>query len=350
MSVVSPEPAQTDVVEPIFRARILYRESSGPIHLDWPVERLPEALQDAQGIVWVDLDDRGSSFSADAERILRDLFHFHPLAIEDALKETHVPRVDDWGEYLYIVFHAIEFDRQSGELKLHELDVFLGSNYLVTYHTEPLPYLEQDRRNIERDPIKRMRHGPDHLLYRFLDMAVAEFLPAIEHLDEAIDEAQEEVFSRPTRETIKKIFHVKRAALRLHRILSPEREVLNRLARDAFDPIAEDHRVYFRDVYDHIVRVHDLTETLRDLISGALDTYLSAISNRTNDIMKALTTFTVMFLPMSFLTGFFGMNFFGETLAFQAPLPRLFLFLSTCTVMALGFVGLGYMARRKGWI
>ena len=150
-------------------------------------------------------------------------------------------------------------------------------------------------------------------------MAVAEYLPAIEHLDDAIDDAQDEVFDGPTPQTLQKIFRVKRSALRLHRIVDPEREVLNRLARDAYDPIDDEHRVYFRDVYDHLVRIHDITESLRDLISGALDTYLSVVSNRTNDIMKTLTLVTVMFLPMSFLAGFFGMNFFGETLMFTSP-------------------------------
>ena len=315
-----------------------------------PSNGCAEAVEDKGGIVWVDIDDRGASASATAEALLRDVFGFHPLAIEDALKQSHVPRVDDWDDHLYIVFHSIDFDLETDELCLHELDIFLGANYLVTYHTERLDFLDQDRRNIERDPNNRLRHGPDHLLYHFLDLAVAKFLPAIEHLDLVIDAAQEEVFSRPTPQTLKAIFGVKQSALRLHRILSPEREVMNRLARDSYQPIAEEHRVYFRDVYDHIVRIHDLTESLRDLISGALDTYLSAISNRTNDIMKTLTTVTVMFLPMGFLTGFFGMNYFGETLAFQTPLPRALMFLLTCMVMTGGFIGIGFWARRRGWL
>src|SRR5206468_5257144 len=138
----------------------------------------------------------------------------------------------------------------------------------------------------------------------------------------------------------------KRSALRLNRTLAPEREVINRLARDDYDPIPPEHRVYFRDIYDHLVRVHDITESLRDLISGALDTYLSAISNRTNDIMKALTVVTVMFLPMSFLSGFFGMNFFGENLNFHTPLPKMFLFVSTCLFMFVGFVAPWVLAYR----
>jgi magnesium transporter len=333
-----------------FRVRVVYRDSAGALHTEWPADRLREAVADTGGIVWVDIDDCGALSNAAIEALLREVFGFHPLAIEDALKETHVPRVDDWGDHLFIVFHAIEFEPKSSRLRSHELDIFLGPTYLVTHHADPLPFLEQDRRNLGRDPENRLRHGPDNLLYHFLDLAVAEFFPAIERLDRAIDAAQEEVFSHPTPKTLQAIFRVKRAALKLHRILAPEREVLNRLARDVYRPIAQEHRVYFRDVYDHLVRVLDLTESLRDLISGALDTYLSAVSNRTNDIMKALTTVTVIFLPLGFITGFWGMNFFAENLSFHTPLPRLLLFVLSCLLMIGGFAWLTYLARRRGWL
>jgi magnesium transporter len=131
--------------------------------------------------------------------------------------------------------------------------------------------------------------------------------------------------------------------------LIPEREVLNHLARDEYAPVLAEHRVYFRDVYDHVVRVHDIMETQRDLISGALDTYLSAISNRTNDIMKTLTLVTVMFLPMSFVAGFFGMNFFGETLAFQSPLPTRLLFTIACLMMVVPSWAMYLWAWHRGW-
>ena len=329
--------------------RVVYRDSAGQIHLDWPADRIREAVDDAGGVLWVNILDPEASQSGVAEGILRDVFKFHPLAVEDALKETQIPKVDDWGDYLYIVFQSIKFDPGSEHIGLPELDIFLGKNYLVTYQNEPLAFLDQDRRNIERDPVNRLMRGADHLLYHILDMAVAEYFPAIEALDDAIDLVQEEVFKNPSPRTLQAIFRVKRSTLRMHRTLSPQREVLNRLARDSYDPISQDHRVYFRDVYDHTVRVHDLTESLRELISGALDTYLSAISNRTNDIMKRLTLVTVMFLPMTFLTGFFGMNFFGETLAFESWLPKAALFIGTCLVMVGSAAAQGYWAWKRGW-
>jgi magnesium transporter len=332
--------------------RVIYRDSAGIFHLGWPPDRIAEAVADPKGTAWVDIDDRPSveaGRNGEVERLLRDVFHFHPLAIEHALLDTHVPKLDDWGDYLYLVFHSIDFDPETDQLRLHELDIFLGRNFLVTYHNQPMPEVDQLRRNIERDPVNRCRHGASHILYHLLDLLVAAYLPAIEHLDEAIDDAQDEVFGHPTTHTLRAIFQVKRSALRLHRVLAPEREVINRLARDDYDPIPAEHRVYFRDTYDHLVRVHDITESLRDLIAGALDTYLSAISNRTNDIMKTLTIVTVLFLPMTFLAGFFGMNFFGANLEFTTPLPKQLLFAITCLSIVLSPPAMWYWGRRKGW-
>jgi magnesium transporter len=327
----------------------VYRDGKGEIHLEWPLDRILDAVEDRQGTIWLDIHDLRSGSNGDVEALLRDVFHFHPLAIEDAVKETHVPKVDDWGDYLYLVFHSIDFCPETDDLRLHELDIFLGANFLVTYHIEPLPLIDWHRRNIERDSENRLKHGADHLLYHLLDKGVSEYMPALEHLDNAIDQAQDEVFDRPTRDTLQTIFQVKRSAIRLHRIVGPQREVLNRLARDQYGQITAEHRVYFRDVYDHLVRIHDITESLRDLISGALDTYLSAISNRTNDIMKTLTLVTVMFMPMSFLAGFFGMNFFGESLEFKAWLPKdtLFAIVGVVTLLTPGVMWL--WARRRGW-
>jgi len=329
--------------------RAVFRGADGHLHPDWPADSIAEALQDGQGTLWVDIQGHQGDV-AGVEALFRDIFHFHPLAIDDALKEAHVSKVDDWGQYLYTVFHALDY--RPGEedgLHLSEVDLFLGANYLVSYHTEPIPAIDRLRQTMDRDAGNRLKLGADHLLYLLLDLGVDDYMTAIEKMDDAIDDAQDEVFTEPTRETLRKIFRIKRAALRLHRVLAPQREVVNRLARDPYGQIDAEDRVYFRDIYDHLVRLHDITESLRDLIAGALDTYLSAIANRTNEVMKTLTLVTVMFLPMSFLAGFFGMNFFGETLAFRSALPKDGLFWSTCLVMAATPVGMWGWARWHGW-
>jgi magnesium transporter len=333
--------------EPTIRA--VYRDGDGAIHLDWPADRIGDAVEDHAGALWVDIDDREAAGNGRVEALLRDVFKFHPLAIVDALKDTNVPRVDDWGDYLYLAFHSIDPEPVDGLMRFSELDIFLGRNYLVTYHNAPIPEVDQLRRNIERDPANRCRHGAANILYHLLDLIVASYLPAIQRLDDAIDDAQDEVFARPGPRTIRTIFQIKRLALQMSRVIAPEREAMNRLARDEYAPIPRDQRIYFRDAYDHLVRVHDINESLRDLIAGALDTYLSAVSNRTNEIMKAFTLVTVMFLPMTFLTGFFGMNFFGDALSFHVSLPRGLLFALTCLAVVITPAMMWLWARRKGW-
>lgn len=329
--------------------RLTYRDGTGVLHTDWPRSRVEECLGDQAGIVWVDIQGPEEHATIDVENWLRDVFHFHPLAIEDALKECHIPKVDDWGDYLYVVFHLAKIEPQSDVLELQELDIFLGPNYLVTYHSAPLAILDQDRLNIERDPRDRLRDGADHLLIRFLELAVDQSLSAIEQLDDRVDAIQDAVIENASTRNLQSIFRVKRSAIELHKNLGPQREVLTKLARDPYKPIQPKHRVYFRDLYDHVVRIHDISESLRDLISGTLDTYLSVVSNRTNEIMKTLTIVTVMFMPMSFLTSFFGMNFFGESLTLAGPMPRALLFWTTCGIMAVSPCFIWIYARRRKW-
>ena len=330
--------------------RVVHRDEAGAIHLDYPGDRLAETIAVVGGTTWVDIENLDSAHNPRVEALLRDTFHFHPLAIEDALKDVHVPRIDDWGDYLYLAVDTLDFHPETDALQLHELDLFVGANFLVTYHHEPIRVIDRHRRAIAAEPDERLSQGAGHLLHRLLDEVVDEFIPAIEHLDVAIDDAQNEVFDNATPATLRRIFQVRNAALQLHRVVIPMREVLNRLARDPYPQVRTEDRVYFRDVYDHLVRVLDSVESLRDLIGGALDTYLSIVSNRTNDIMKVLTILNVMFLPMTFLAGFFGMNFFGDTLMFSAPiLPKTVLFWLTVTIMILTPVAMWAVARLRGW-
>jgi len=344
----SPAPgSDRPPAEPIIQ--LTYRDGKGVFHADWPESRIQESIDDKGGLLWLDIQGPDEPLDRKLEDWLCNLFHFHPLAVEDALKESHVPKVDEWGDYLYIVFHVARIEPDSEKLELEELDFFLGRNYLVTYHTSAVSILDQDRIKIEHDPRDRLQHGPDHLLYHFLELAIDQSLAAIEQLDEQVDAIQNAVLENASPKNLKTIFRIKRSAIRLHKTLSPQREVLNRLARDPYQPVQAKHRVYFRDLYDHVVRIHDISESLRDLISGAVETYLSVVSNRTNDIMKTLTIVTVMFMPMTFLVGFFGMNFFGEAIALTWPMPKGLLFWGSNAIMAISPCFIWIYARRKKW-
>lgn len=326
--------------------RSKYLKQCGEIISDLEVSHYTEALADETGLLWVDFE---ATPADQDEPILRTTFNFHPLAIDDALQESHVPKLDDWSEYLYIVLHSMIFiPHNEDRVDTQEVDFFLGHNYLVTHHDQTIAAIEQLWTAFERDE-RLKKKGAGHLFYRLADEIVASHMPVVEALDDEIDQAEHEVFDNPTPHTLERIFKLKRAVLHVRRIIGPQREVLNRLARDEYQVIGEKERVYFRDIYDHLVRLFDITESVRDLVSGTLDMYLSVINNRMNDIMKTLTIITTLFMPLSFLTGFFGMNFFQPSYPFGVWTGRL-AFLLVLMLVALTPLMMFFWMRRRKWM
>jgi magnesium transporter len=293
--------------------RILARLPNGVFRSDVQPSELAALRADPNVLIWVDLMPQGEEEHA-AERLLLEQFAFHPLAIDDALRESHVPKVDDWHEYIYVVLHAVRLDSASKRLQTQELDLFVGKNYLVTHHADAIASLDRIWAGVCREQ-RRLASGTDNVLYQIIDAIVADYMPLVDQLDDWIDEVESEIFKKPTAQTLARILRQKRRLVSLRRSLSTLREVLNRLARDDYEVIDPQDRVYFRDVYDHVVRLYDIVESMRDLVSGSLDIYLSVTSNRINETMKTLTIVNVIFLPLSFMVGFFGMNFFGEEFA-----------------------------------
>jgi magnesium transporter len=320
--------------------------SQGQTRSDLTVDDLPQKLKDAQGVLWVDFEETPSETD---EPILRNVFGFHPLAVDDALQETHVPKLDDWGKYLYIVLQALTFLREDCSIESLELDVFLGENYIVTHHDLPIPAVSRVWKACQRDE-RYLSMDADHFLYKLIDELVVDYMTTVEEMDEEIEWVEDQIFDKPTSNTVQRLFTLKRATLHLRRSLSPLREVLNKLARDDFQVVDEKDRIYFRDIYDHLVRLHDISESLRDLVGGALDTYLSVINNRMNDIMKTFTVITTLFMPISFLTGFFGMNFFQPI---ADPLVK-WTGLSPFIVLVVIIIGLPFSMlmwiRKRGWM
>ena len=326
--------------------RSLYFVPGNPIRKDIPVQEFPQLIHNPQGLLWVD-------FVSEPPEICLPIlqsFGFHPLAIDDALQETHSPKLDDWGEYLYIALNYMEAkeNNHSWETEVDELDIFLGQNYIVTHHDYPVSAIDETWAACDRDQ-RNVQEGADHLLYKIVDNLVAGYMPTIEKIDSAIDQIEDQVFDRPSPRTLEKLFSLKRVLLAMRRILLPQREVLNKLARDDYKVIDPKDRIFFRDIYDHLVRLHDLNESLRDLVGGAQDTYLSVVNNRMNEIMKTLTTITVLFMPLSVLTGFFGMNFFEPlgTLKSWTTNPVFYLTLATIFLLP---TGMYVWMRRRTWI
>jgi magnesium transporter len=329
--------------------RSVYLNDAGKLQTDLDQMAIAFARQAQGGILWVDLDGSSAEAESNAAKLLDKIFHFHPLAIDDALQESHVPKVDNWGEYLYIVLHTVAFDpRDGGHVDTFELDIFLGNNYLVTYHEQPVEIIDRVWSAVSRDP-RELKAGVDHLLYRLADEVVASYMPVVDQLDAGIDQIEEEIFSRIQPDTLERLFGIKRSVLYLRRIIAPQREVLNRLARDDYELIDARDRVYFRDVYDHLVRQYEIMEGMVDLVSGTLDTYLSVVNNRMNEVMKTLTIITTLFMPLSFVAGFFGMNFFLPVVPISEWMERP-VFVLVCVVMGLTPAIMFWWMRRRGWM
>lgn len=327
--------------------RILYYAPRSPLNVEYPPGKIREALRNKKGLLWVDFSGEPDQT---CEPILRDIFGFHPLAVADALRQTHTPKVDDWGEYIYIVLNALSFERvpADGLLTINELDAFLGPNYVVTHHDKPLSAIDEVWLACQRDE-RHVQEGADHLLYRISDRVVAGYMPIVEEIDKDIDLIEDQIFASPSTRTLEHLFTLKRALLSMRRVITPQREVLNRLARDDYRVIDPKDRIFFRDVYDHLVRLHDLNESMRDLVGSALDTYLSVINNRMNDVMKTLAAVTTLFMPISFIAGFFGMNFF-EPVAHLTNWTEQPVFLAMLAITILTPIIMFLWMRRRAWV
>jgi magnesium transporter len=326
--------------------RSLYYFPGQNVRREVSPQEIPELIRDQGGLLWLDF----TSEPPETSLSFLERFGFHPLAIDDALQETHLPKLDDWGEYLYIALNymSITQDHHGWDIDVDELDIFLGQNYIVTHHDHPIGAIEETWAACDRDE-RNIQEGADHLLYKITDRLIAEYMPTVEKIDAAIDQIEGQVFDRPTPQTLERLFALKRVLLAMRRIVLPQREVLNKLARDDYKVIDPKDRVFFRDIYDHLVRLHDLNESLRDLVSGALDTYLSVINNRMNEVMKTLTIITTLFMPLTFLTGFFGMNFF-EPLGLMKAWTTSPVFYLVLAINILAPIGMYLWMRRRTWI
>ena len=319
-----------------------YIPANGKPSLDISYEAIRSALSEPDSLLWVSLEDPNESEYA----ILSDVFDFHPLTIEDCKSVGYQsPKVDDYGAYLFMIFHAIKSNQDLTSLESRELNLYLGQNYLVTvYQGEPLSLIANVFKRLQQDG-RLYHYGADFLCHAVLDALVDEYMPVIDQLDDQIEWLEDQVLSKPNPTTIQRIIDLKHAIVNLRRIVSPMREVINRLSRDDFPMIDRQSRIYFRDIYDHLVRIQDLSDTIRDIASGTMDIYLNSTSMRLNEVMKALTIVSTIFLPLSFVAGVYGMNFEINWPPFSWP-GGIIYFWGICVAVAGGML---IWFRRRGW-
>jgi len=265
----------------------------------------PAWLEDGSGaVVWVDLAAPGPEES----RLLSGTFGFHELAVEDALQVLHHPKIETYDGYLYVILHGIDFQASQHEFATHDADFFVGPNYLVTVTDGTSRTVPETQALCARNP-RIMAEGPMALMHRIVDTMVDHYRPEVEKLEARIDELEDAVFEGgDTRWANQEILGLKRDVASLRRIILPQRDVLGRLGRREFPQISPEIAYRFRDVYDHVVRLTDDALLFHDRLSAILEAHLSNVSNRLNEIMKILTVFSLVFMPMTVLTGLYGMN------------------------------------------
>lgn len=272
-----------------------------------PVDQFEGCVAQPDGLLWVILEESSPN---EIQSILGDVFHFHPLTIEDCINAGYqTPKIDDFGDYLFLIAHAIQPFAEIKEETVMELDIFLGANYLVTLSPDPkMPPVDKTWALLEKDQ-RIHQGGSDFLCHAILDILVDDYMPLLDRMEDEIELLEDQVLAKPKGETLERILALKHSIMVLRHIIWPQREVINRLSRDEFPEIDAKSRIYFRDIYDHIIRIQEMSENIRDIVSGSLDIYLNSTSLRLNEIMKALTIVSTIFLPLSFVAGNYGMNF-----------------------------------------
>ncbi len=280
----------------------VYRHEGGSTRLVDRVE--PAWLEPDSGVwVWVDLDQP----TADEARVLSDVFHFHELAIEDALSESHHPKIESYGTFLYLILHGIDFHASEHCFRTKDIDFFLGAQFLVTVHPGVSRSIGKVADTCGRND-RVLGEGPGQLLYRIVDTMVDNYRPEVDKLEERLDALEEQVFSRPNPQLARNILGFKKDVASLRQVVLPQRDAIGRLARREFPIIDEQLAYRFRDVHDHLVRLSDEAMFFQDRITSILDAHLSAVSNQLNQVMKILTIFATLAMPLTVLTGVYGMN------------------------------------------
>jgi len=295
-------------------------------------------------VTWINVDGLGDE---NVIRQLGEMFGLHSLALEDVINVHQRAKVEPYDNFLFIVARMLH---ENDQLETEQLSIFLGKDVIITFQHMPGDCLDPVRERVRRSVGRMRSSGPDYLAYCLLDAVVDHYFPVLEHMGDRLDQLEEQAMLQPTRDTIRAIHEVKQELLVMRRAIWPHREAINALARDENPLIRPETQVYLRDCYDHVIQIMDLVETYRERGSDLRDVYLSSLSNRMNEIMRVLTVIATIFIPLTFITSIYGMNF--ETkyplnmpeLRWRYGYVALWVVIIVVTLWMFGFFW------RKGWI
>jgi len=327
------------------------RYSDGHVATATEPADIASAFHDASTQFWLDISAPGDPDYA----LLDDVFGFHPLAIEDVMHEIQSPKLESYAmigdklknEYFFLVIHGPEIHpARDGLFQTAELDAFISDRYLVTIHETPLGSLNEMFARVHTDPEARLKWGIDVLLYEIIDRLVDRYAPILDDFQDTLDRLEEEAIQNPPAEFALQVSAHKKELLNLRRIMTQQRDIIGQLTRGEVPFIGTQARIYFRDILDHLHREVETIDIYRDLLIGCRDIYMSSINNQLNRIMKTLAIISVVTLPLTVITSFFGMNFADTIPGFTRPLTFAFAML---LMIALPFVFL-YLFRKHNWL
>ena len=305
------------------------------------VAQILDAFRQKQGLLWVDFQGP----APEETNVLADGFGFHPVAVQACREVISQPLVHSYDGYLFMVIHAVNLQTRGALVDTLEVDIFWGKTFVLTYHQVSVKSIMDMRDMCSKDCLLLMSRGADFLVHAIVDRIVDNFTPTMDRIEYLLEELEIKIFRKPTDALLQQLLDLKQTVSYLGRVATAQRDVVGRLLRGEFAPITRQAMAYWHEAYDHLVRMAQVTDMHRDLINTARDTYMSVVSNRTNAIMKLLTFIATVFMPLTFITGLYGMNFVhmppkDEAWGFWAALAAI-------TAVAVGMV---WFFRRRRWI
>jgi magnesium transporter len=325
----------------------VYRKSANKVEEGLTENDLPELLADETNVVWVDFLAEKPGEMERAKDVMLNVFKFHYLTVEDCFETRNQPKVEAFPDYLYLIVHGVKpGETSSANFVTKELDCFLGENFVVTFHTERFKSIKTVKQQLRTSTFS-CRRGSAYLLHQILDQLVDLYMPIVDEFDQSINELEDRVFNmkKGNTEILEEIMDVRRSVSRLKRISSRQLDVLYRTSHGEFPQIPESILPFYRDVHDHLLRISDLSENYRELSNSLFEIHFNITANKTNDIVKFLTIFSTIWLPLSFIAGVYGMNF--ENMPELKTRNGYFFALGLMVLVAVGLIIYFW---RKGWI
>ncbi len=318
-----------------------YLDSVGQLRTDLSETEIKQFFNSKTGLLWVDIGEASESDS----HFLENNFSFHPLTIEDSLSNRiHTPKVDELEDYLFIIFHGINYSDEAKVINTAELALFLGRHFVVSVHNFPLYSIDAVKQQTEMNgyPMKR---GADFLAHALIDTLVDNVQPTIDTMSSLADVIEDEAIYTPRKSTLEAIMRLKRSSQRIHRVMAPQREMTNRLSRGEFPLINRNALIFYRDIYDHLLRIEELNQAIKDRVDNALSTYLSSVANTQNETMRVLSIVATIFMPLTLLAGIYGMNF-----EYMPELQWRWGYFFVLGIMAAAIIGLVWWFWARKWI